>query len=226
VAVAYRAVTTVTGGGLVTTAVLNKPTDTAENDIVLVGLYLEGVRTVTLANGFTEIAKVNISTDFQFSVYWRRATSSEPASYTFSWTTALPRFAWCISASGATTSESPVDAYDSDTDPDYGEWPAVSLTTSVADTLLVWSGSNYGGSTATPPTGYTERADLSCVEVATKAWTSSGATGNVSGGGTPYGGQGVIFVALKPGGGAAPSIGGPILSGRTLKSLTMGRILG
>jgi hypothetical protein len=65
-----------------------------------------------------------------------------------------------------------------------------SVTTLVANTLLLWSQININEDASTPPTSFTERADTPGTSVADKAQASAGAsgslTGSVAGGGSDW----------------------------------------
>jgi hypothetical protein len=90
---------------------------------------------------------------------------------------------WAAAFRGCTTDD-PFDAYNTATATSAaGAIPSVSVTTTVANTLLLWMGSGDSTANTTPPTGFTEIADRNwCMGVAVKAadtagtYTASGAT--------------------------------------------------
>ena len=134
----------------------------------------------------------------KFSVWWKRAASSEPSTYSFDhWET--PTNQGVIAAySGVTTSGDPIDVFSQAT----GNSTAATysgITTTVSNTGMVLVGHNWDGAgTLTPPTGMTERFD-GIVYAADEAKASAGATGDrshtVNSGPDPWAG---FLVALKP----------------------------
>lgn len=144
-----------------TSAVLVPPA-TALNDIVIVFLYKENTNAVTPAAGFTEFSH-NATTgtqDHDSYLLWKRATASEPASHTFSWTTSNWRTGFVVAFRGCITTGSPVDVVTSATTGSTASTttPAVQVTTTGADRMLAWFGSTWEVTAWTTPTGLTAEA--------------------------------------------------------------------
>jgi len=186
----------------------------AANELALVLLYIEGTPVVTVPTGFTEKATANntmVTREHKLYMFWKRATAADSGNYTFSWTGNLWRTGVAIRVSGAITTGDPFDVTGSavstlvDTSP-----PAITLTTTVAETLLVyWAGGFDAASTWTPPTGFTEHADAEEVTVDSLAQAAAGSTGAVQGVSTTTNAQSAILGAVKSSG-AAPATGRPL----------------
>lgn len=182
-AIAYRASATA-GGSSAANLTITKPTGTAADDILIMNLYTEGgpPPTMTPPTGWTELTGAGttntVSTpDMRQQVYWLRAGGSEPADYT--WTFAESWRAGQISAySGGITTGDPTDpesvnaAAAADTAP-----IATAITTTVADTMVLYLHDCFDTRTVTPPTGMTERVEFTLVYLAEVAQAVAGTTG-------------------------------------------------
>lgn len=176
-----------TPGGTGTSAAPAVPAGTAANDVVIVTLYLETTAAVTPASGFAEIPTAPAATGTQahtFRQFWKRATGADSGSYTFSWTGAAYRDAVAVRYTDCVLNGTPyelVAVANRDTTT-VGTTPAVSLTTTYSNRLVVWSGSNFTTGAWTPPTNFTERVDaVETISVATRAMPAPGANTSVTG---------------------------------------------
>ena len=199
------------------TAAFAVPTGAAADEIMVVGMYLEGTAAVTPPTGFTQKSRPTTGSggsDHDLIVFWKRCTGADSGTYSFSWTGGLWREGACVRISGCVTSGDPFNVVgtNASTTAGSGVTPASSNTTTVTDTLQLFVGSNFNGGAWTPPSGYTERVDNSSdLTVATLAQATAGASGSITA--TCAGGSAssCSFVgALKsttsvvPGGAAAP----------------------
>lgn len=179
VAPAFRDVAT-TAGSTSDTVVISVPSATVDDDIMIAGIYTESDgQAITAPGGWTLLVTMDNGTGaFRTRWYWRRA-SSEPADYTWTATGSSWLGGGITAYSGAITTGSPIDANGSgDTGGADTSAVATSITTTVADTLIVYGMHNVGGVTATPPSGMTERVDVASYYGADVAQASAGATGN------------------------------------------------
>lgn len=151
-------------GASAASAVVDAPASIATGDIILVFLYKENAAAVTPASGFTLIGTAantaSASQDQWSYAFWKRATGSEPSTYTFSWTGSTWRAAVAVRVVDSAPSGSPID--DSDFTVDAASdttTPTASVTTTGPDRLIVWCGSAWddGTWTVNQPTGYTSR---------------------------------------------------------------------
>ena len=175
---AFRAAETA-GNSLGTSLTITKPTGTAEDDILIGFLAFENNEAVT-ASGWTLIATAEESATWEGHCWYKRAGASEPADYTWSWTSSKWRNGIILAYSGGITSGNPIDV--SSTNFESGADTSVeclTITTTVVDTMIVGLAGNINGAGAwTPPSGMTERIDISTpVSAADVTQASAGATG-------------------------------------------------
>lgn len=179
--------TSIKGSG-VTNAVIDAPDGIVEGDIVLVHLYKENSASVTPASGFAEIAgspiAVTTGNAQWHHLFWKRATASEPSSYTFSWSGSTYRAGQAGAYRGCIATGSPFDASNSAANSSSStSTPAVAVTTTGPNRLLVWAGTNWNESNWTAPTGFTLRGTDTNVTTtfATRDQPTAGGSGNVTG---------------------------------------------
>lgn len=176
-AIAYRAGTTA-GNASGTDLAINKPTGTADGDILLVVLYREA-GTWTLPAGWTQIAdQANWNATLTLTMAWKRA-SSEGASYTFNLSATTWRIAAMAAFSGCLASGDPVDVYAANGAAEFDEIPdASSITTTVADTMRVCGVGNYtGADVGVGSSGFTQGAALGGTELFYATQAGAGASG-------------------------------------------------
>lgn len=181
-AVAFRSVSSTTYTSRTNTTVA-APAGLANNDILVLHIFVGAsgtAPTVTPPSGFTAVTgspKAISDGGFAANVYvfWKRA-SGESGSYTATHSAGSSQ-ASLRAYSGCATSGSPIDA--SSANSGTGQiTTATGITTTVADTMLLYAANNWEGSGTTPPSGFTERFD-SIINDSDKAQASAGATGNV-----------------------------------------------
>jgi hypothetical protein len=170
------------------------PDSVASGDIIVVTAFIDGgtVTVSALPTGFAHAPDSPVSNAgapagaHSLAVMWKRATGSDSTASTYDFTLSgsTYRNAQAVRYTGAVGSGNPWDV----TAPAAATTnsttsPAVSDTTTVADTLLVWAGTNWSGGTWTPPTGFTERRDSGdgVCSVADKAQASAAGTGSITG---------------------------------------------
>ena len=157
---------------------ISKPAGTVDNDVML-ALIGSASTGVTPPAGWTEIETVSVHQPY-FRAY-RKVASGEGASY--AWTGADEQLGAILTFRGVNTT-TPVDIDGSGTFTAVNNPSAPSVTTTVANTVVVAvQTNNDSGNPATPPSGMTERVDLSdavgnfSISVATVAQAASGASG-------------------------------------------------
>lgn len=212
------------------TAAFAVPTGTAANEVVLVFMYIEGTPAITPPAGFTQILRPSATGAGAHDqiAFWKRCTTTDAGTYSFSWTGGIWREGVAVRFSGCVTSGNPYDIITSNqaaTAPS-GVTPAVSGTTTVTDTLWVWGGTNFTGGAWTPPSAggaWTERVDTGAdLSVASLAQAGIGASGSVTGtnaGGST--GSTATLIALKSTTSAAAGLITPIR--RSPKIYLLGR---
>ncbi len=195
----YGSAGTVLSGASSATAAVPVPSGVATNDIIFVFLYLEANRTVTVPSGFTLLGGANQATTNQWTyVFWKRATGADSGTYSFTFTSTY-RVAVALRVTGAVTTGSPIDAFSKNGETTSGaSTPPVSLTTTGADRLLLWFGSDFSLGSWTPPSGFTERVDTgSEIGVASSTQAAAGSTGSVVGSSTGGNQQTAWLVAVQ-----------------------------
>lgn len=199
--------------GSATSSVLTSPASIPNNAIMIYVMYKGSSAALTLpaGEGWTEATGSPFfnSGGHYTHVLWKRSDGSEPATHTFSWTGAAFRYGHGAVFLGCTTSGSPFDqepaaAYKTPHGSNRN-YPDISITTAVANTLIFWAGDEDEQATSgTPPTGMVETEDAgggnNPWETAIRNKTSAGsftATGG-SYGGSNVGITSAVIMSLKP----------------------------
>jgi len=205
------------------------PSGVVAGSYVTVIIFVDGAAQVTgVPTGFTLApgAPVNVNQGgpgaHRLYVYGKRATGNDTGTYNFTLSANVFRKAVAVRWDGVISTGVPWDpgsepfnvstAQSGNTN--VSTSPAVSITTSVADTLLIWVASNWLGGAWTPPTGFTERWDTGerAATLADMGKASAGATGTVQGSCAASDKQGAWLGALMgEGEGVQPSEGSAAL---------------
>ncbi len=172
------------GGSAGTSFVPSRPTSTADGEILIVELSKDNTDAVTWPSGWTILAEDTNDT-FYLGVGWKRA-SSEPTSWTWSWTNSTWRDGAVYRYTGGVSSGSPIDP-----DPPAAITHAASVlsiatnsnTTLTANTVRVALHNSkainaWGSETA----GYTIRQNTASNEIhmMDQAFVGPGSTGTAS----------------------------------------------
>jgi hypothetical protein len=171
------------GPGAAVSAVVTKPTGTAEGDMLIAVVYKESVVAFnSIGSGFEEVTTATTAGDVaKMHVFKKVAGASEPADYTWAWTGSVYRSATVTAY--ASTGTISVDDFSTNAGDGTNSNNAVALSvdTTVTNVLLVYAGSNYNGGTWTEPTDFTPRRDNSVHFIADYSQASAGASGNKTG---------------------------------------------
>lgn len=176
----FRSVASTVYGARTNTTV-NKPTGTVDGDIMIAELFVGATGaapTVTPPAGWTAIGTATLVNDGSFfggfNVYWKRA-SSEGTSYTFTHTGGSSE---CLIASysGCVTSGSPIGATSVNSGTTGATSTATSITTTSANSRVLFVQHGWDVGSVSPPAGMTERFE-SLIYLADYLATSAGATG-------------------------------------------------
>jgi len=172
--IAFRAATSATASGITpafraaasatttgTTLTITKPSGTATNDVLVASIAVTpSTATITPPSGWTLVRRMNNAgpTSNSLAVYYKAATATEPASY-----------AWSVSGSSFTVggtqgftgidTATPVDLENGQSTPSGKTHATPSITTSVANAMLVASHAFASSQSWTPPSGMTESFD-------------------------------------------------------------------
>ncbi|MCA1628230.1 MAG: fibronectin type III domain-containing protein, partial [Acidobacteria bacterium] len=142
-----------------------KPTAVVSGDVMVAAIWIKGgsteIGTITPPPGWTLVRNENYYNLDALVTYYKVATSSEPAGYTWSFSTSPGLLGGIVAYSGVNQT-TPIDASAGDQS-FYGSTsvPAPSVTTTVANTHMISFFAYYDPGSFTPPAGMTERFDIS-----------------------------------------------------------------
>lgn len=207
-----------------TTATVNVPSGTADKDVLIAAVAVE-VATATITPdqaGWTQLWNTTVGggRSHTQAVFARKATGSEPASYT--WT--ISSGEWCGAIVTYRNAALPSIYNSQANNSSVTSCTAPTLSTPSAHSWSVWVGSSMYGTTWTPPGSYSERADYRTsttlnnlsVSVADRLVASASATGTVVGtaANADYnvGGHVVLAPYIGPDGTANVTLGAVTLS--------------
>jgi hypothetical protein len=177
-----------TAGTDVTSLTINAPTGITANDLLLAVISTDGSVTFDAPpTGWTLInqgqSDVSAST---LAVFYKIAGSAEPAAYTFTWT-AVQQAAGAILRYTGVETATPINAFATAIGTSAAP-TAPSVTTSVADTMVVRIFGADDNETIAPPAGNTERVNLqsttgtgtTSLGVADRTQAAAGVTGSAA----------------------------------------------
>lgn len=185
---AFGAAGTPLAGDSITAANVPAPAGVVENNIVLVPIYVEAGQTVTPPAGWEHAPSspviVTGGSAHQLNMLWHRASGVESGTYNFTVAAGLNwRFGVALRISGCVTAGSPFESVTSaaKTTNANGTTPSVSTVAAGPDRLWLWLASSFVTNTSTPPSGFTERVDVSDQCALTVATRVGGGAGAVTG---------------------------------------------
>jgi hypothetical protein len=191
---------------------LNKPTGTADGDLLVVVAYLEADTNTwsSVGSGFSSITTQANTGSFLLQVWWKWA-ASEPASWTWTPTSSNWRTVVCAAYSGGGGSGSVPDvsggSQGDGINPNTSQ-TAPSVTTTAANDMLTFAYGNFNGNNVTATTGAATNLRISFggVTIADATIATASATGTTapSAGAVATEDYAAIHAALflSPGGGA------------------------
>lgn len=173
------------------TIAVPKPAGVVADSIVVCYIYLDATNTISaMAAGFQHAVgspqAVTGAGNHVYNVVWKRATGTDGAG-TYDFTASAPTFheADAVRYDGCITTGDPTEGGNGTqtTGVDSATSPAVSLTTTGPDRLIIWTASNWSGGSWTPPSGYSEQFDagVGTHTGASVAQAVAGSTGSVTG---------------------------------------------
>lgn len=222
---------------------INVPAGTQADDVMIASIVVRPANMlITPPAGWTLVRLINQpagggtggSGQVQ-ATYYRVATAAEPASYTWRFFGGVSNGAagGILSFSGVDTAN-PIDAEGGNVTPFGLNHTANSITTTVADTMLVSAHAMNSADTWTPPAGMTEAVDVASqpldavgatIEINHELRTSAGATGSRTARVANFADNGTAqLLALRPGASIAGfqfSLGGAAASTCSPKRVTV-----
>jgi YD repeat-containing protein len=208
--IALRAATSASNGAGATSLTLTKPTGTVEGDVMVAQVAVAGGSGTSTAtpSGWTKIDGKNNSTSVRSVAYYRVATATEPASWSFGFGSSQDA-AGGIAAYSGVKAASVVNAFASGTASSTTAHPAPSVSTTEAGTMVVAMFGLKQGITLSPPEGMAERWDTASTgatasnritaSLADAPQAASGATGTRTATSATAGSSATHLVALTPG---------------------------
>lgn len=185
-AVAFRSASNTGNSTQVGSLAPSVPSGVQAGDIVVVSLCQwdnGSTPTVTPPSGFTQKGSTWTSGDSKAknSVWWKRLTGADAGTYSFSWTGSFYSTIQVAAFSGCISSGDPWEAVATPVTGTFGTVTTMSVTVAAVGGALFWTVYNDSGGTHTPPTGFTETADVDCGTTAYSLIGSSGSNSAASG---------------------------------------------
>jgi hypothetical protein len=188
-AIAFRSASSGSAGSGVLTLSIGKPAGTVQGDVMVASIAVRPeTATITPPSGWTLVRRLDNASSVanSLAVYYKVAGASEPSSYSWSLSTSTGSAGGIAAFSGVDTSN-PIDIENGQNTPSGLSHATPSISTTVADAMLVASFGFSSSATWTPPTGMTEAYDAASAtvpngagEAVTAAYAtqaSAGATG-------------------------------------------------
>jgi hypothetical protein len=177
--------------GTATALTINVPAGTTTGDVMVAAIALKTSSiTITPPAGWTSLNRVNQAAGDPNAqeLFYRVATGSEPASYTWNFSAAVfGAVGGVVSYRGVDTS-SPIDVYGGNVTASATTHTATGVTTTTSNAMVVTAHSFASAETWTPPAGMTERVDRASITASNAAGMAlemsdvlqltAGATGN------------------------------------------------
>jgi chitodextrinase len=182
-AIAFRASSFATSVSA-TTLTIPAPAAARAGDVALMAIASRGAPRITPPAGWTLVREVGNSTTMKQAVYSRVVTASEPASFTWTLSSAQSAAGGIIAYAGV-RNVTPVDVSGGQANPSSTSVTAPSITTTRAGTQVVGFFGIGVATTIAPPTGMVERGDVASstgtykvtLEGADVSQTAAGPTG-------------------------------------------------
>ncbi|MCK5944553.1 MAG: Ig-like domain-containing protein, partial [Planctomycetes bacterium] len=186
--IALRGASSAGQGSGVTTLTLTTPTETVAGDVMVAAIAIRPyTASITTPSGWTLVRRSDASggASNSLAVYTRTATSSEPSSHAFTFSSSTGS-AGGLLVFREVDASSPVAVHDGQSNASSLSHPAPSISPASADRMLVTAHGFSSAATWTPPSGMTEAADaasesLNALGISMSAHyellSSSGATG-------------------------------------------------
>lgn len=176
-------------------------------DLIVVLLFLNNNANpaITTPLDFVEapsspVVNNTASNQFVLKVFWRRPTAADTGTYNFTWSGATGACGFAMRISGAVATGNPFDVSNSvaSTVATNATTPAVAVTTTGANELLLYFAANYGGLDTALMSGFAEHLDAEGVVAQSKAQAVAGASGSLVANYTSASGSSAWVGAIKP----------------------------
>lgn len=170
-----------TNGTAGTSVVVNRPTGTNVGDLLLAFISATNLATFTPPAGWNPIGSQDASTSMRAAAYWRPATVSDPASWTWTLGSSQRNIGYIVALPGANLNDPILDFVatpDTTAGTSWSPTPPPEITTGAAGVGFAAAVRTASGAATTWTTSATERADLSTnagagTDIAAAATTTS-----------------------------------------------------
>jgi len=201
--ISLRAATVSNNAAGGSTLTIGLPAGTMSGDVMVAFVVVRTANnTITPPAGWNLVLRQNSSSSLATASYVKVAGSSEPASYTWSFSTSGEASGWIASYIGVNNT-TPVDVAHAQYNPSTSNVDNSGVTTTAANDMLVYAVGIVGATSVNDPSGFTEECytasnSLTTAEMSQEILASAGATGTVHG--TLYVAASNItqLIALKP----------------------------
>ncbi len=214
--ITFRSAAYGSNNAITTSLTLARPAPLVAGDLLLAAVTIRGTSTITPPAGWTLVRDDVNASNLRQATYWKSATGSEPATWT--WTFSGPRLAaGGIHAYSGVHATTPIDIHGGQANPSGTSLTAPGVTTTVASTRLVAFFSMTTNATITPPPGMTERGEqigtdptrLTVIEGSDALQAATGPTGTRVATASLAGLSIGQLIALRPAAGGPPPNGPP-----------------
>ncbi len=184
--ISLRAAATGNNGAGASTLTINVPAGTTSGDVMVAFVVVQTAgNTITLPAGWSLVLRQDSSSSIATASYVKVAGSSEPASYTWSFSTSGEASGGIASYIGVNTT-TPVDASNAQYNANTSNVDNSGVTTTTANDMLVYAVGVATATTVNVPSGFTEQwsttsNSLTTSEMSQEIFASTGATGTIHG---------------------------------------------
>ncbi len=184
--ISLRAAATGNNGAGASTLTINVPAGTTSGDVMVAFVVVQTAgNTITPPAGWSLVLRQDSSSSIATASYVKVAGSSEPASYTWSFSTSGEASGGIASYIGVNTT-TPVDASNAQYNANTSNVDNSGVTTTTANDMLVYAVGVATATTVNVPSGFTEQwstssNSLTTSEMSQEIFASTGATGTIHG---------------------------------------------
>ncbi len=148
------------------TLTINKPTGTAQNDVMIAAIAVRPNTATITATGWTLVRRTDNSTGNanSLAIYYKVAGASEPTSYAFTFSTSAGAAGGIASFVGVDTT-APIDIDAGQNMASGLSFAAPSVTTRYVNDMIVTTHAFSSAATFTPPSGMTEAFDVASAAI-------------------------------------------------------------
>jgi hypothetical protein len=155
----YRSVETAVSTPL-TELTVDAPAGLTSGDVMVAAIVVRSDATISTPTGWTLVRSDVSGSSLRQSAYVKVAGGSEPGSYTWTFSAQTPAAAGSIAAYTGVDTTTPVDVSGGQANASSSSVVAPSVTTTIANALVVGLFATANDGTFSPPSGMTERTDV------------------------------------------------------------------